>query len=146
MADIGRMSVIPQPFSACVTGKTESQRLPPQSFAARSSRRVEPQWGLVEMKIAGRGLRSWDGQPLPSDLQAELRREWERCQVVQRQVQTLEALQKQRVAEAPTGALGVVQELRKLRAVGWQSAWGLGMEFLAGACLGIGGSWPRWQG
>ena len=62
-------------------------------------------------------LRNWDGQPLPPDLQAELRREWERYEVVQRQVQTLEALQKQRVAEAPTGALAIVQELRKLRAV-----------------------------
>lgn len=81
-------------------------------------------------------LRNWDGQPLPSDLQAELRREWARYEVVQRQVQTLEALQKQRVAEAPTGALAVVQELRKLRAGGWQSAWGLGMEFFGWRTFG----------
>jgi transposase len=74
-------------------------------------------------------VRLWDGRELPADLKAELLREWERYQLVDRQVHELEALQHRRVAEAQGEALAVVQQLMQLRGVGWQSAWGLGMEF-----------------
>lgn len=74
-------------------------------------------------------VRLWDGRELPADLKAELVREWERYQIVNEQVQALEALQRQRVAEASGEALVLVALLMQLRGVGWQSAWSLVMEF-----------------
>jgi transposase len=75
------------------------------------------------------GARLWDGGALQADLKAELVREWERYQVVAKQVQELEALQRQRVSEGPEAALALVEQLMELRGVGWQSAWVLVMEF-----------------
>lgn len=74
-------------------------------------------------------VRLWDGRELPADLKAELLREWERYQLVNEQVLALEALQRERVAEASGEALTLVAQLMQLRGVGWQSAWNLVMEF-----------------
>jgi transposase len=74
-------------------------------------------------------VRLWDGRELPADLKAELLREWERYQMVNEQVLALEALQRERVADASGEALALVAQLMQLRGVGWQSAWNLVMEF-----------------
>ncbi len=74
-------------------------------------------------------VRLWDGRELPADLKAELLREWERYQMVNEQGLALEALQRERVAEASGEALAFVAQLMQLRGVGWQSAWNLVMEF-----------------
>lgn len=74
-------------------------------------------------------VRLWDGRELPADLKAELLREWERYQMVNEQIQALEALQRERVADASGEALAFVEQLMQLRGVGWQSAWSLVMEF-----------------
>ena len=74
-------------------------------------------------------VRLWDGRELPADLKAELLREWERYQRVNERVQALEALQRQRVAEASGEALALVAQPMQLRGVGWQSAWSLVREF-----------------
>lgn len=49
--------------------------------------------------------------------------------MVNEQVLALEALQRERVAEASGEALAFVAQLMQLRGVGWQSAWSLVMEF-----------------
>jgi len=78
-------------------------------------------------------LRCWDGSELPPDLKSEIEREWARYQQVDAQVRTLEELQKTRVKEwaSEHKALGQIEQLRLLKAVGWQSAWILVMEFFS---------------
>ena len=68
---------------------------------------------------------------LGDDLSAEISREYERYCLTDEQITHLEATQKQRVAEATSGALRQVQQLLLLKGVGWQSSWPLVMEFFA---------------
>ena len=46
----------------------------------------------------------WDGPPLPTELQAEVQREWERLPVVEQQIAARERQQRERVATAPLGS------------------------------------------
>lgn len=73
-------------------------------------------------------LRCWNGKPLPPDLHAELKREWTRHELVDGQINVLEAQQKARVAEGGSVAMRQIQGLMALKAVGWQSAWLLVFE------------------
>ncbi len=87
------------------------------------------------------------GYALPADLKAELEREYERYVLVDRQVKALEQLQHERAASADSAAIQMVQQLRNLKGVGWQSSWGLSTEFFSwrqfknakqvGACAGL---------
>lgn len=97
-----------------------------QSLLIAQGVRLKVRAGFAEQLAA---VRLWDGRALPTDLKAELLREWERYQVVDTQVRELEALQQQRAGGTADRALAVVQQMRQLRGVGWQSAWGLAMEF-----------------
>ncbi len=76
-------------------------------------------------------LRCWNGEPLPPDLRAELEREWARHELVDGQINELEARQKARVAEGGSVALRQISVLMALKAVGWQSAWLLVHELFA---------------
>lgn len=72
----------------------------------------------------------WDGRPLPAELKAEVQREWERLQVVEQQIATLERTQRDRVATAPVGSpLELVQRLSELGGIGITSAGIFVMEF-----------------
>jgi len=87
------------------------------------------------------------GYALPADLKAELEREYERYVLVDQQVKALEQLQHARAASADSAAIQMVQQLRNLKGVGWQSSWGLSTEFFSwrqfknakqvGACAGL---------
>lgn len=78
------------------------------------------------------GLRRWDGSPVPAELMAQIKREWARHELVDGQIRELERLQKERVKQAQgQGAPAMVSQLMQLKAVGWQSAWVLVMEFFA---------------
>ena len=87
------------------------------------------------------------GYALPADLKAELEREYERYVLVDRQVKALEQLQHERAASADSAAIQMIQQLRNLKGVGWQSSWGLSTEFFSwrqfknakqvGACAGL---------
>ncbi len=84
---------------------------------------------------------------LGDDLSAEILREYERYCLTDEQITHLEETQKQRVAEATSGAFLQVQQRLLLKGVGWQSSWPLVMEFFAwrafrnrrevGACAGL---------
>ncbi len=84
---------------------------------------------------------------LEADLKAELSREYERYQLVARQIKVLESTQKVRAEALKSEAMRQVQALMLLRGLGWQSSWTLVMEFFAwrafrnqrelGACAGL---------
>ena len=71
------------------------------------------------------------GKDLGPDLKAEIRREYERCQLAKNQIKALEDEQKRRVKEERTKALEQIMMLMRLKGVGWQSSWMLVMEFFA---------------
>jgi len=87
------------------------------------------------------------GYALPVDLKAELGREYERYVLVDRQVKELERLQHERAARVDSVAIHMIEQLRSLKGVGWQSSWVLIMEFFSwrqfknakqvGACAGL---------
>ena len=92
-------------------------------------------------------LKSAGGYDLGDELKAELRREYQRYQLVADQIKALEKTQQQRVEQAPDGALQQIRQLMHLKGVGWQSSWILTMEFFSwrhfrnqrelGACAGL---------
>jgi len=87
------------------------------------------------------------GEALGEDAKAELRREYERYQLVHEQIKTLEAEQKRRAQRADHQTLRQINQLMLLKGVGWQSSWPLVMEFFGwrefnnrrelGACAGL---------
>ncbi len=87
------------------------------------------------------------GYELGEELKAELEREYERFRLVSEQTKLLEDTQKRRVKSADKGSLHQIQQLMRLKGVGWQSSWILVMEFFAwrdfnnrkevGACAGL---------
>lgn len=91
--------------------------------------RVEKKTGFLEWLEK---QHCWDGQPLPEELSAELKRQWARHQQVDEQVKALEKLQKERLKTAAEGsALAQVERLMHLKGVGWQGAWSLVMELFS---------------
>ncbi len=71
------------------------------------------------------------GYALGVDLQAELRREYERYRLVHDQIKALEAEQQLRVAEKEGQAMAQIAHLLQLKGVGPQSSWILVMEFFS---------------
>jgi len=69
-------------------------------------------------------LRLWDGSALPADLHRRLLREFERMQLVNRQIRELEKERSQRVRKGATDeATMQVQKLIQLRGIGIVTAW-----------------------
>jgi len=97
------------------------------------------------------GVRLWDGSALPADLHRRLLREFERMQVVNRQIRELEKERAQR-ARKDDADVGVVQtrQLLKLKGIGINSSWQYTREIFAwrkirnrrelGALVGLTGS------
>jgi transposase len=87
------------------------------------------------------------GYELGEDLKAELRREYARYQLVHEQIKRLEREQELRAEQAASEAMEQINQLRRLKGVGWQSSWTLVMEFFSwrdfqnqrqlGACAGL---------
>ncbi len=87
------------------------------------------------------------GYDLPPDLKSELTREHERYVLLDQQIKQLEKLQVERARSGAIPATHNIQQLRRLRGVGWQSSWILSMEFFnwrefkntkqVGACAGL---------
>ena len=87
------------------------------------------------------------GYALPPDLKSELEREYQRYELVNKQVKELERLQIDRAESQDIPAMQKIQHLRGLKGVGWQSSWILTMEFFnwrefknskqVGSCAGL---------
>jgi transposase len=69
-------------------------------------------------------LRLWDGSPLPRDLHARLLREFERMQVVNRQIRHLEQERARRIRQGEKDpAMVQVRKLLGLKGIGVNSSW-----------------------
>jgi transposase len=76
-------------------------------------------------------VRLWDGALLPSGLQARLKREYERYELVKQQINTLELEREEVLRTSSAPAVEQVRQLLKLRGIGINSAWVYVMEFFA---------------
>ena len=74
-------------------------------------------------------LRSWDGQPVPAELQKRLLREHARWQFVDRQIKDVENERARKIRTATEEPLAKVRQLLNLRGIGANSAWLFVMEF-----------------
>jgi transposase len=92
----------------------------------------------------------WNGQPLPEQLKAEIQREHCRLELVEGQIASIKASQRESVKNPTTAKLEKVAKLQTLRGVGLDSAWLLEMELLGwrtfdnrqqvGGSVGLGGT------
>jgi transposase len=74
-------------------------------------------------------MHTWDGQPVPAELQERLVREHERWVLVDRQIKDLENERARRVRTAKDQSVDKVRQLLRLRGIGANSAWLFVMEF-----------------
>jgi transposase len=74
-------------------------------------------------------LRTWDGQPVPPELQQRLLREHERWQLVDRQIKDLTNERARRIRTSEDKCVDKVRQLLRLRGIGPNSAWLYVMEF-----------------
>jgi transposase len=75
------------------------------------------------------GLCQWDGQPLPTSLQARLVREYQRLQTVQEQIRELEKERKALLETSRTKAVEKAKLMAQLCGIGTTSSWVFVMEF-----------------
>ena len=84
------------------------------------------------------GARTWDGLPLGPRLQARLVREFERLQLVGRQIKELERERVQEIRHSPDPKVEQVRALLRLNGIGLNSSWQFIMEFPGLARTGFG--------
>jgi transposase len=91
-------------------------------------------------------VRRWDGTPVPPELQAQLRRLFERWQQVHRQILDLDAEQRRRLCADDTPQVDKIRRLLQLKGIGQCGAWMLVKELFwrqgltrkkVGAILGL---------
>jgi transposase len=75
------------------------------------------------------GMRTWDGQAVPPEMQQRLLREHERWQLVDRQIKDLESERARRVRTSKDPCMDKVRQLLRVRGIGANSAWLYVMEF-----------------
>jgi transposase len=76
-------------------------------------------------------LRLWDGSALPEGLRARLDPEGERLELLNRQIEALEAARRDQIRAGGDAAIQKVQQLLTLQGIGSNSAWLDVMEFFA---------------
>jgi transposase len=86
---------------------------------------------VVDAKLVERleRLRQWDGAGVPPSLRQRIVREFERWQLVGRQISELEAERAKRIREDPTPEVEKVRRLMSLKGMGENGAWLLVWEF-----------------
>jgi transposase len=82
---------------------------------------------LVELDA----VRIWNGGPLPPGLKVEIERERDRLRLVEKQIRAIRREQRRQLREPNSPALGMIKALARLRGIGVDSAWLLGMEIFA---------------
>ena len=76
-------------------------------------------------------VRLWDDSPLPQGIRSRLEREFERLELVRRQIQALEAQRDELLRHSPEPCVQMVLSLMRLKAIGVNTAWPFVMEFFA---------------
>lgn len=74
-------------------------------------------------------LRIWDGTPLPESLKAQIKNEFERLELVEKQLREVHVKQREQMKKNETDKMKMINLLTDLRGVGPISAWILVMEF-----------------
>ena len=82
---------------------------------------------LVELDA----VRIWNGRPLPPGLKVEIERERDRLRLVEEQIRAIRKEQRRQLKQANTPELRTIQLLARLRGIGVDSAWLIGMEMFA---------------
>lgn len=77
------------------------------------------------------GVRKWDKTAIPTCLQARLMREYERIELVNRQIKQIEEERQELLEQSDLENIEQVRYLMKLRGIGIQSAWLFVMEFFS---------------
>ena len=73
----------------------------------------------------------WNGEPLPAGLRARLLCEYERFQLVQQQIKTLEAERREALRHSTQPEVEQIRQLLHLRGIGINCAWLYVMEFFS---------------
>lgn len=76
-------------------------------------------------------VKLWDGSSLSEDLRSRFEREWERLELLEKQVAELERQRRDRVSQAKGSVAQVAQRLCRLKSIGLNSAWLFSGEFFA---------------
>lgn len=76
-------------------------------------------------------LMQWNGQPIPVALQARVRREWQKVELLTRPIHELERARRVALRESRDGAVALVRRLLELRGIGANAAWLFVMELFA---------------
>jgi transposase len=74
-------------------------------------------------------VRMWNGAPLPTGLRNRLEREYERVQLINQQIEKLEAQRREMLRNSQDPDVQMVRSLMRLRGLGENSAWMYVMEF-----------------
>jgi transposase len=82
-------------------------------------------------------VRQWDGQPVPEGMKLRLLHEFERLQVVNRQIRELARQRSQTIKRQSSPQIEQVKKLLGLRAVGVNGAWLLVQEFFGWRKTGV---------
>jgi len=77
------------------------------------------------------GAKLWDGSSLSEGLRSRLEREWERQELLEKQIAELEKQRRERVSQAQEPVGQVAQRLCLLKSIGLNSAWLFSGEFFA---------------
>lgn len=91
----------------------------------------------IRLKVKGNflaeldGVRQWDGRPLRSGLRARLEREYERLQLVEKQIKQLEQERAEAIRHSGEENVEVVRRLMQLKGIGQNAGWLFGMEFFS---------------
>jgi transposase len=133
-------SVVNVPSVADEAGRQPSRELLTlKAERTRSSNRIKgllATQGIQLRQLAGfdkrlDALRLWDGSALAAELVAQLRREYERLEHVERQILAVERDRRQRLRQVKDTVSSQVQKLQRLRAIGPNSAWMFSTELFA---------------
>jgi len=76
-------------------------------------------------------LRTWNGAPLAPELRARLEREWQKVALLTTQITEMRQARRRVLRQAPDAALEPVRRLMRLRGIGENGAWLLGLELFA---------------
>ena len=76
-------------------------------------------------------VRLWDGTALPSGLRARLEREYERLELVNRHIKTLEVARREAIRQENDPQMAMVRQLLRLKGIGLNTAWLYTMEFFS---------------
>lgn len=75
-------------------------------------------------------LRDWDNKPLPEVLVEEYRREWERLEMIDKQIANMKVIRREKMKEKEASrSIRIAQKLALARGLGEETAWTLSHEF-----------------